>query len=92
MGKNDFCFFQTAVTGNRTPISGVKGSGANHYPRALALPHCKGKHINGRSPLTQNVGFQMNQKELTLYASFEYICYRSAVIINSLLSQCEDRV
>ena len=37
MGKKQFCFFQTAVTGNRTPDSGVKGSGANHYPRAPAL-------------------------------------------------------
>ena len=36
-GRNIFCFFQTAVTGNRTPNSGVKGSGANHYPRAPAL-------------------------------------------------------
>ena len=34
MGKKHFCFFQTAETGNRTPNSGVKGSGANHYPRA----------------------------------------------------------
>ena len=34
MGKKHFCFFQTADTGNRTPNSGVKGSGANHYPRA----------------------------------------------------------
>ena len=33
MGKKHFCFFQTAGTGNRTPSSGVKGSGANHYPR-----------------------------------------------------------
>ena len=33
-GRNNFCFFQTAKTGNRTPDSGVKGSGANHYPRA----------------------------------------------------------
>ena len=33
MGKKQFCFFQTAETGNRTPDSGVKGSGANHYPR-----------------------------------------------------------
>ena len=32
MGKKQFCFFQTAETGNRTPDSGVKGSGANHYP------------------------------------------------------------
>ena len=35
-GRNIFCFFQTAVTGNRTQNSGVKGSGANHYPRAPA--------------------------------------------------------
>ena len=34
-GRN-ICFFQTAETGNRTPNSGVKGSGANHYPRAPA--------------------------------------------------------
>ena len=37
MGKKHFCFFQTAETGNRTPNSGVKGSGANHYPRVPAL-------------------------------------------------------
>ena len=36
MGKKHFCFFQTAETGNRTPNSGVKGGGANHYPRAPA--------------------------------------------------------
>ena len=36
MGKKHFCFFQTAETGNRTPNSSVKGSGANHYPRAPA--------------------------------------------------------
>ena len=35
-GRNIFCFFQTAETGNRTPDSSVKGSGANHYPRAPA--------------------------------------------------------
>ena len=28
MGKKHFCFFQNAETGNRTPNSGVKGSGA----------------------------------------------------------------
>ena len=36
MGKKHFCFFETAETGNRAPNSGVKGSGANHYPRAPA--------------------------------------------------------
>ena len=36
MERKHFSFFQTAVTGNRTPNSGVKGSGANHYPRTPA--------------------------------------------------------
>ena len=36
MGKKHFCFFQTAETGKRTPNSSVKGSGADHYPRAPA--------------------------------------------------------
>ena len=40
-GRNIFCFFQTAETGNRTPNSGVKGSGANHYPRAPAPIQCR---------------------------------------------------
>ena len=35
-GRNIFCFFETAETGNRAPNSGVKGSGSNHYPRAPA--------------------------------------------------------
>ena len=39
MGKKHFLFFQTVETENRTPNSGVKGSGANHYPRAPALYH-----------------------------------------------------
>ena len=39
-GRNN-CFFQTAEPGNRTPDSGVKGSGANHYPRAPALEVCE---------------------------------------------------
>ena len=43
MGKKQFCFFQTAETGNRTPDSGVKGSSANHYPRAPAP--CDLEHI-----------------------------------------------
>ena len=36
MGKKHFCFLQIAETGNRTPNSGGKGSGANHYPRPSA--------------------------------------------------------
>ena len=43
-GKKHFCcFFQTAETGNRAPNSGVKGSGANHYPRA---PDTDSVHYN----------------------------------------------
>ena len=38
MGKKHFCFLQTAENGKRAPNSSVKGSGANHYPRAPALP------------------------------------------------------
>ena len=40
-GRNIFCFFQAAETGNRTTNSGVKGSSANHYPRAPALQNRK---------------------------------------------------
>ena len=35
-GEEIFCFFQIAETGKRAPNSSVKGSGANHYPRAPA--------------------------------------------------------
>ena len=43
MGKKQICFFQTAEAGNRTPDSGVKGSGANHYPRAPARHYPKAR-------------------------------------------------
>ena len=42
-GRNIFCFFQTAETKNRTPNSGVKGSGANHYPKG---PRPAGEQAN----------------------------------------------
>ena len=51
-GRNIFLFLSTAETGNRTPDSGVKGSGANHYPRAPA-------HLNGEQwyvPCSCNIG------------------------------------
>ena len=38
MGKKHVCFFQTAKTGNRTPNSSVKGSGAYHYTTLLPQP------------------------------------------------------
>ena len=46
MGKKHLCFFQTADTGKRTPNSGVKGSGANHYPRAPAHTHSWQRHCD----------------------------------------------
>ena len=49
-GEEFFCFFQTAETGNRAPKSGVKGSGADHYPRAPALNGL------GAGPMSQTVG------------------------------------
>ena len=55
-GRNIFCFFQTAETGNRTPTSGVKGSGANHYPRAPAqshLPSYQRLRVNRNVPHSQ---------------------------------------
>ena len=52
-GRNISCFFQTAETGKRTTNSGVKGSGANNYPRAPALWLCSvlrmKYHISTRS-------------------------------------------
>ena len=55
-GRNIFCFFQTAETGNRTPNSGVKGSGANHYPRAPALDH------HNACPQTRDIALVLGQR------------------------------
>ena len=53
MGKKHFCFFETAETGNRTPNSGVKGSGANHYPRAPA--HMSIQLVQERGPASSQL-------------------------------------
>ena len=50
MGKKYFCFFQTAETGKRTPNSGVRGSSANHYPKApapqdMVPPECNSQPV-----------------------------------------------
>ena len=72
MGKKHFCFFQTAETRNRTPNSGVKGSGANHYPRAPALvtmwksfvclcsPAAEGIMLSGCPPVRPSVRILTN--------------------------------
>ena len=84
-GRNIFCFFQTAETGNRTPNSGVKGSGANHYhwgPRPSKNNVCVpesvlAKHLNVWQHVTMLVRFQdsflSDIKEITHF--FCYFCY-----------------
>ena len=73
MGKKHFCFFQTAETGNRTPNSGVKGSGANHYPRAppphLLKPHPKVIHI-----IVNNSKTNVEHKELAKHNTKWFFC------------------
>ena len=54
-GRN---FFQTAETGNRAPNSGVKGSGANHYPRAPPPPPPHSRVISKKKNL-HIVGIQI---------------------------------
>ena len=74
-GRNIFCFFQTAETGNRTPNSGVNGSGANHYPRAPALcVQYQRDHIN---PYSAVINFsRQNLTSVDVRASESDVCRR----------------
>ena len=54
MGKKHFGFFQTAETGNQTPNSGVKSSGAYHYPRAPALTRTRGDRLHHQGTQQRN--------------------------------------
>ena len=82
-GRNIFCFLQTAETGNRTPNSGVKGSGVNHYPRAPAFdPRLTVAELTLDVriqlfiwPYTLNIGIQMKRKERTKIFMMTYITY-----------------
>ena len=68
MGKKQFCFFQTAETGNRTPDSGVKGSGANHYPRAPAqypLEKQEFGRVTSKLIISENIGRMINLSTLS---------------------------
>ena len=68
-GRNIFCFFQTAETGNRTPNSGVKSSGANHYPRAPALSvGISMKTVSRDVVPVSNFKLNMDTEETTLQA------------------------
>ena len=80
MGKKQFCFFQTAETGNRTPDSGVKGSGANHYPRAPALFYGYGLSFSHGFPDIMNIKVNNGNKsaifnfiELKLLRAYPYL-------------------
>ena len=75
MGKKHFCFFQTAETGNRTPNSGVKGSGANHYPRTKAWDISLNCHIGKYGGIIrlkivflESVTFQLHARMLSSVA------------------------
>ena len=75
-GRNIFCFFQTAETWNRTPSSGVKGSGSNHYP------------INPRpiSPMKRPVQCYSNLKmQFTKNTSRRPCVKRSSYFLNRFL-------
>ena len=65
--RNIFCFLQAAGTGNRTPNSGVKGSGANHYPRAPAQWHIS--NLNGTMALVHVLHLCKAKMQRTVYIS-----------------------
>ena len=83
MGKKHFCFFQTAETGNRTPDSGVKGSGANHYPRApalLAVKKVRGQRPGPSSqPRMENLEVQCTEFLFFVCSIKIALCYRIAI-------------
>ena len=91
MGKKLFCFFQTAETWNRAPDSGVKGSGANHYPRAPAL--LKYKSIGTRICSYDYVSVFINvrkciclciSKDLYSHPKINYYCNTLPVAMSQL--------
>ena len=85
MGKKHFCFFETGETGNRTPNSGVKGSGANHYPRAPALRVKLSPWDIGRS---HRVGKPTQDKSRPIIAKFSTYGARSRMY--GARKQCQD--
>ena len=80
-GKETFCFFQTAETGNRAPSSGVKGSGANHYPRAPALDRLRLSTL----PLTHRFSESFDIRTLTGWDRARY--HSDTDSLNLLISE-----
>ena len=86
-GRNIFCFFQTAETGNRTPSSGVKSSGANHYPRAPALTGLK----TNRNNVITNAGTMLYYCWASVYdAGPTLIQYWVNVSFSHVISKSQD--
>ena len=67
MENKHFGFFQTAETGNRTPNSSVKGSGASHYPRAPV-------HQRGEIPTLMFYGLTVSASGPTSDIRFWRLC------------------
>ena len=72
-GRNIFCFFQTAETGNRTPNSGVKGSGAKHYPRAPALL------------IMKRIDLEQYPEAITVKTAHDDLQWRNVIVDQTLL-------
>ena len=85
-------FFQTAETGNRTPNSSVKGSGANYSPRSLA--RVINKSLHALSFLILNFFFNVlfkllesnNLLIINVVTLFNVMCYNVSHIHNFYVS------
>ena len=90
MGKKQFCFFQTAETGNRTPDSGVIGSGANHYPKAPA--HILKKRLSFRYYCNINSWAKVRQNITVFHVSdmtrYESLLYKTKDIYLVYILKC----
>ena len=69
-----FVFFQTAETGNRTPNSGVKGSGANHY--LFSIWYKRRNKAADESNLVESVQYSSSR-----CGSFQYLIQKSRLKI-----------
>ena len=68
MGKKHFCSFQTAENGKQTPNSGVKGRGANQYPRAPAPRDINTGDILARVQSVGKLPVRMDRRKISASA------------------------
>ena len=89
-GEETFLFLSTAESGNRTPKSGVKGSGANNYPRAPAPLRNKADHMQLPSEHKTfvwnlyNVGSTSRQRRWADVVQMLYKCFVFAGVLFGL--------